>query len=65
MRVQLDVSGVTIGNQDDVEYDAFLARVQARFSANIGAGSPNERDCKTAGYRCQHPSAVSAVTSRV
>jgi hypothetical protein len=40
MQAQSDVPDVVSGNHDDVEYDAFLARVQARFSANIGAASP-------------------------
>lgn len=30
---------VVSGNHNDAEYDAFLARVQARFLANVGAGS--------------------------
>lgn len=39
MQAQSDVPGVVSGNHDDVEYDAFLQRVQARFVANISNGS--------------------------
>lgn len=31
---------IVSGNHNDAEYDAFLARVQARFLANVGTGSP-------------------------
>ena len=39
MQSQPTVDGVVSGNNDDVEYDAFLQRVQARFVANISNGN--------------------------
>lgn len=40
MTVQSDLHGAVSGNHNNAEYNAFLARVQARFLANVDADSP-------------------------
>lgn len=40
MQTQSNVNSTVVGNCDDVEYNTFQVRVQARFLANVGAVTP-------------------------